>query len=96
MHKQVYVWKTFNVCKTFAKEFYLFASRTVAISKKKNSIVASIYKKYNIEQIFCYQVLTDTDSTSHQFIFVSGLASSYPECNVRDILFEIFSKTEIR
>ena len=64
--------------------------------KKKNSIVASIYKKYNIEQIFCYQVLTDTDSTSHQFIFVSGLASSYPECNVRDILFEIFSKTEIR
>ena len=97
MRKQVYVWKTFNVCKTFAKEFYLFASRTVAISKKKkkNSIVASIYKKYNIQQIFCDQVLTDTDSTSHQFIFVSGLASSYPEFNVRDILFEIFSKTEI-
>ena len=63
--------------------------------KKKNSIVASIYKKYNIQQIFCDQVLTDTDSTSHQFIFVSGLASSYPEFNVIDILFEIFSKTEI-
>ena len=63
--------------------------------KKENSIVASIYKKYNIQQIFCDQVLTDTDSTSHQFIFVSGLASSYPEFNVRDILFEIFSKMEI-
>ena len=87
----------------FAKlslEFYLFASRTVGISKKKpqknNSIVVSIYKKYNIQQIFFYQVLTDTHCTSHQFISVSGLASSYPECNVRDILFEIFSKTEIR
>ena len=63
---------------------------------KENPIVASIYKKYDIEQIFCYQVLTDTDSTSIQFIFVSDLASSYPECHMRDILFEIFSKMEIR
>ena len=82
MHEQVYVWKTLNVCKTFAKYFYLFASKTVAFSKrkKKKPIVASIYKKYDIEQIFCYQVLTGTDSTSIQFIFVSDLASSYPEC----------------
>ena len=63
---------------------------------KENPIVASIYKKYDIEQIFCYQVLTDTDSTSIQFTFVSDLASSYPECDMRDILFEIFSKMEIR
>ena len=58
-------------------------------------MVASIYEKYEIEQILCYQVLTDTDSTSIQFIIVSDPASSYPECDVRDILFEIFSKTEI-
>ena len=38
---------------------------------KENPIVVSIYKKYDIEQIFCYQVLTDTDSTSIQFIFAS-------------------------
>ena len=62
---------------------------------EENPIVASIYKKYDIEQIFCYQVLTDTNSTSIQFIIVSDPASSYPECDVRDILFEIFSKTEI-
>ena len=65
-------------------------------NKKKQPIVASIYKKDDIEQIFCYQVLTDTDTTSIQFIIVSGLASSYPECDVRDIFFAIFSKTEIR
>ena len=27
---------------------------------------------------------------------MSDLASSYPECDMRDILFEIFSKMEIR
>ena len=96
MHEQVYVWKTFNVCKTFAQEFYLFASRTVAFSKKKTPIKGSIYKIYDIEQIFCYQVWTETDSTCIQFILVSDLASSYPECDVRDILHAIFLKTEIR
>ena len=63
---------------------------------EENPILASIYKKYDIEQIFCYQTLTDTDSTSIQFIIVSDPASLYPECDVRDILFEFFSKTEIR
>ena len=63
---------------------------------EENPIVASIYEKYDIEQINCYQILTDTDSTSIQFIIVSDPANTYPECSVRDILFEIFSKTEIR
>ena len=62
----------------------------------ENPIVASIYEKHEIEKILCYQVLTDTASTSIQFIIVSDSYSSYPECNARDILFEIFSKTEIR
>ena len=60
-----------------------------------DQVVSSIYEKYKIEQILCYQVLPDTDSTSIQFIIVSEPDSSYPECNVRDILFEIFSKTKI-
>ena len=62
---------------------------------KENPIAASIYEKYEIEQILCYQVLTDTDSTSIRFIIVSDLSSFYPECNVQDILLEIFSKTKI-
>ena len=63
---------------------------------EEHPIVASIYEKYEIENLLCYQVLTDTDSTSGQFIIVSDPSSTYPECDVRDILFEIFSKTEIR
>ena len=39
--------------------------------------------------------MTDTDSTSLQFVIISDPVSTYPECNVRDILFEIFSRTDI-
>ena len=63
---------------------------------QENQIIAEIYEKYKIERIFCYHVLTDTDSTSIQFFIISDIDSTYPECKVRDILFEIFSKTEIR
>ena len=46
--------------------------------------------------MLCYQVLTDTNSTFLQFIIVSDPTSTYPKCNVHDILFEIFSYTEVR
>ena len=59
-------------------------------------MVAAIYKKYKIDEILCYQILTDTDSTSIQFIIISDSSNTYRECDARDILFEIFSKTEIR
>ena len=60
-----------------------------------NPIVAKIYQKCDIERIICYHVLTDTDSTLLQFVIISDPASTYPECNVRDILFEILSRTNI-
>ena len=63
---------------------------------EENLIVSKIYEKYGIENILCYHVLTDTDSTSIQFLIVSDPSSTYPECDVRDILFETFSSIEIR
>ena len=63
---------------------------------EKNSIVSKIFDKYEIERIFCYHVLTNTDSILLQFIIISDPSSTFPECKVRDILFEIFSNTEIR
>ena len=62
---------------------------------EENPVVSDFYKKHQIEEIQCYQVLTDTDSTSIQFIIVSQPERLFPECDVRDILFEIFSKTDI-
>ena len=63
---------------------------------EENPVATKIYNKYAIEKILCYHVLTNTDSTSIQFIIVSDPTSTYPECDVRDILFEIFSYTDIR
>ena len=63
---------------------------------EENLIVSKIYEKYGIENILCYHVLTDTDSTSILFLIVSDPSSTYPECDVRDILFETFSSIEIR
>ena len=63
---------------------------------EKNSIVSKIFDKYEIERIFCYHVLTNTDSILLQFIIISDPSSTIPECKVRDMLFEIFSNTEIR
>ena len=61
----------------------------------ENPIVQSIYNKYNIEKIHCYHILTDTDSTAIQFVIISNIESTCPENKVREILFEIFSCTEI-
>ena len=60
-----------------------------------NATVKEIYKKYEIERILCYHVLTDTDSTSIQFIAISDPDSSYEESKMRNILFEVIVKTDI-
>ena len=62
---------------------------------EKNPTVATIYEKYDIEKIHCCHILTDTDSTSLQFVIISNADSPYPESKAREILFEIFSKTEL-
>ena len=63
---------------------------------EENTIVSEIFDKYEIERIFCYHVLTDTNSTSIQFIIISDVTNTFPEWKVREILFEIFSNTEIQ
>ena len=75
--------------------FYVWKAELLTFPEE-NSIVQKIYDKYEIERIYIYHILTDTDSTSLQFVIVSSDQSSFPEDQVRDILFEIFSNTEIR
>ena len=57
--------------------------------------VKEIYKKYQIESIQMYHTLTDTDTTSLQFIIVSDPNSSVPEPKIRDVIFEIIIATPI-
>ena len=42
---------------------------------EENPIVSEIFDKYEIERIFCYHLLTDTNSTSIQFIIISDATS---------------------
>ena len=44
---------------------------------EENTIVSEIFDKYEIERIFCYHVLTDTNSTSIQFIIISDANSTF-------------------
>ena len=57
--------------------------------------VKEIFKKYHIERIQMYHVLTGTGSTSLQFIIISDPNSDIPESNLRDVIFEIIVATQI-
>ena len=54
-----------------------------------------IYDKYLIEKVYIYHILTDTDSTSLQFLFVRDPASDKINKKYRDIIFEVIIASEI-
>ena len=59
---------------------------------EENSIVSKMYEKYEIERIVCYHVLTDTDSTSPQFITISDPSSTFPECDLKTFYLRFFHR----
>ena len=75
---------------------FIYSLAELLAFPEENETVEKIYRKYEIERIFCYHILTDTDSISPNFLIISHVGSTFPESKVRDILFEIFSSTEIR
>ena len=60
-----------------------------------NDTTKSIYKKYNIEKCYVFQCLTDTDSTSINFILICDKNSIVDEKNARNIIFEVFVSSKI-
>lgn len=60
-----------------------------------SSTVQTIYKKYQIERILVNHILTETDSTSLQFIIISDTNSDVPDPKMRDIIFEVIIATKI-
>ena len=57
--------------------------------------VRSIFKKYGIEKVEIYHVLTETDSTSLKFSFISDTSSETPESKYRRIIFEVITSSKI-
>ena len=60
-----------------------------------NDTTKSIYKKYNVEKCYVFQCLTDTDSTSINFIFICEKGSIVDEKNARNIIFEVIVSSKI-
>ena len=75
---------------------FIYSLAELLAFPEENETVQKIYGKYEIERIYCYHILTDTDSTSLNFLIISNVSSRYPESKVRDILFEFFSSIEIK
>ena len=51
--------------------------------------VKEIYAKHDIMKSFIYLILTDTDSCSIQFLFLTQLGSQISEDNARKLILEI-------
>ena len=60
-----------------------------------DEIVQAIYNKYQIERVYVYHVLPDTNSTGIQFVVISSVESTFTEPQVHNIIFKIFSQTSI-
>ena len=60
-----------------------------------NEKTKQIFKKYQIEKVEIYYILTDTDSTSLKFIFISRPESDIPESKYRKIIFEVVTSSDI-
>ena len=58
-------------------------------------VVVEIYKKYLIEKVLIYHILTDTDSTALQFVFASDPNSDLSEDKFKDVIFEVVITTKI-
>ena len=57
--------------------------------------IREIFKRYGIERVEIFHVLTDTGSTSLKFMFISDPNRETPENKYRDIIFEIITSSKI-
>ena len=64
-------YKITYVCKTFTKVSLYSLIELLSFSDRQ---VQEIYEKYQIDRILCFHNLTDTDSTSLQFVILSDPA----------------------
>ena len=56
-----------------------------------NEKTKQIFKKYQIEKV---EILSDTDSTSLKFIFISVEESNIPDSKYREIIFEVVTSSD--
>lgn len=57
--------------------------------------VQETFKKYEIEKVEIFHVLTDTDSKSLNFMFISDPNRDTPEDKFKEIMFEVITASKI-
>ena len=60
-----------------------------------NEITKKIYEKYDIDFVYLYHILTDTDSTAVQFLFICKENSKQKDIVYRDVIFEVIKANDI-
>ena len=78
--------------KLFLKSFIYDLTETFCFPQKQT---ADLYKKYLIEKVEIFHILTDTDSTFSKFIFISDSNCDLPEEKFWDIIFEVIVTSKI-
>ena len=54
-----------------------------------------IYAKNDIEYVYVYQILTDTDSTSLQFLIICNEKSTKNDREYRDVIFDVTNSNDV-
>ena len=78
--------------KRYLKNFIHDLLETFCFPQKK---IVDLNKKYLIEKVQFFHILTDTDSTALKFIFISDPNSDLPEDKFRDVTFEFIVTSKI-
>ena len=78
--------------KRYVKSFIYDLLETFCFPQKK---IVDLNKKYLIEKVQFFHILTDTDSTASKFIFISDPNSDLPEDKFRDVTFEFIVTSKI-
>ena len=61
----------------------------------RNKKTRAIYGECQIDYVYVYQILTDTDSTSLEFVIFCKLENKIPEKMFREILFKVIVNNKI-
>ena len=78
--------------KRYLKNFIHDLLETFCFPLKK---IVDLNKKYLIEKVQFFHILTDKDSTALKFIFISDPNSDLPEDKFRDVTFEFIVTSKI-
>ena len=75
--------------------YSLYSDAAFCYASLDNRCPLETFKKYEIEKVEIFHVLTDTDSKSLNFMFISDPNRDTPEDKFKEIMFEVITASKI-